>query len=252
MAAPPFRYVSYDLEFSEKAVRVLWDNRADGPVSAEELATLLGYTGRNNGAFLTRLGNLRLFGLLEGPSSALRVSDLARRILHPEYPEDADAARVEAFENVPLFKAVLDRYNGVPLPGESGMKNVLETTFGVSKEKSAFVLTRLMDSAEQAGLFKLVGNRTKMHRPSAISPRAASSPAPQSVDHVAEPVAAVATAPTSGGRFSKLIEGVLDEFPEDRDGWTEPEMLQALSLLEQALRLYYRFPNGGTREEANR
>ena len=165
MVSPPYRFVSYDLDASIEVAEKLWANRGDGAASNNELAVLLGYSSANNGAFLTRLANARLFQILEGPTSALRVSPLACRILHPEYPEEAAAARIEAFENVPLFKAVLDRYHGQVLPSESGFKNALQATFGINADKAGFVATRLLDSAEQAGLFSVAGDRSKMIRP---------------------------------------------------------------------------------------
>jgi hypothetical protein len=236
MAAPKYRFTSYDLDFSIRAAKAIWDARGDSPISADEFAVLLGYTSRNNGAFLTRLGNVKLFGLVEGPSTSLRVTELTRRILLADYPATAEAAKIEAFENVPLYKAVLERYEGQVLPNELGLKNSLVANFDIQEDKAAFVLTRLMDSAEQAGLFRVQGNRTKMVRPSLGAP-----PRPDP-EVEPKPPAPAPPATASAGRHSKLIEGVLDELPDDRHAWDEDDIEQWLSLMGQALRLYYRAP----------
>jgi hypothetical protein len=239
MAAPAYRFVSYDLDSSIEVATVLWANKGDGPASNNELAQLLDYSSANNGAFLTRLANARLFGMLEGPTTALRVSGLARRILHPEYPDDERAARLEAFERVPLFKAVLDRYHGQVLPSEQGMKNTLQTTFSINEDKSAFVRTRLMDSAEQAGLFQVAGDRTKMIRPTMSSGPSTVPAASPEVNRPQQHVKAVHDPSTP--RSQKVIDGVLDMLP-DKDDCTEDKLAQWLEFFESALRIFYGLP----------
>ncbi len=243
MAGPPLRFVSYDLDTSIDVAQKMWDNRADGAASNNELAQLLGYSSVNNGAFLTRLANARLFGFLEGQTSALQVSELARRIIHPEYPEAEIAARIEAFENVPLFKAVLDRYHGQVLPNEKGLQNALCATFGINAEKASFVCVRLMDSAEQAGLFSVAGNRTKMIRPTLGPSPSRGMPTPQSKTGPTAPAttpSAPATDPSSP-RAQKVIDGVLDMLPT-KDNCSEAELSQWLAFFESALRIFYGLP----------
>jgi hypothetical protein len=248
MASPPYKFVAYDLETSIVAARKLWDNRADSAASAAELAVLLGYSSATNGSFLTRLANARAFGMLTGPSSANRVGPLARRILQPVYPEDVARARLEAFESIPLFKAFLDRYNGQTLPPENGLINTLHVNFGIDVERSKFVLTRLMDSAEQAGLFTVAGNRTKMVRPTLATPAASSESGNSLDDPAAAAEAAKRVESANDGappgppspRTNKIVDGTLDLLPVG--SWTEAGLAQWLLFFEEALRVYYGLP----------
>jgi hypothetical protein len=203
------------------------------------MADLLEYTSKNSGTYLTKVGNLRLFGLVEGPSSSMRVTPLARRILHPEYPQDAVAAKAEAFENVPLFKEVLDRYNGVPLPSKDGLTNYLVSELGLTQDKAAFVYVRLIDSAEQAGLFN--PDKTKLLRPSRTT-----GDAPLKATGKDAPAPSVQSAPgsTSGARNNKNIDGVLDMLPTSDSGWNDEDLANWLTFFEDALRLYYKIPKG--------
>jgi hypothetical protein len=247
MTGPLLRFVSYDLDTSIDVAQKLWDNRGDGSASNNELAELLGYKSANNGAFLTRVANARLFKVLEGPASALRVSPLALRILHPEYPDDAAAARIEAFEGVPLFKAVLDRYHGQVLPTEDGFRNALQTQFGINEDKASFVATRLLDSAQQAGLFSVAGSRTKMIRPtfgSGGSRRPA--PAAQTPETPAPSVTPATPLPVNPSlpRSQKVIDGVLDMLPP-KDDCSEEQLTQWLEFFESALRMFYSLPKAG-------
>jgi hypothetical protein len=247
MAPPPFRFTSYDLDSSIEVARVLLE-RGNGVASADELAVFLGYSKAKNGAFLTRLANARLFGLVEGPSNQLRPTTRAVRLLRPDYPANADRARLEAFEEVPLFKVVLDHYHGQTLPDDTGLRNALETRWGIAANKSAFVLSRLMDSAEQAGLFRIAGNRSKMVRPTFQVGHES---------HVAEDGNGAGgdeddLGSDHGGtdghqrhpRGHKLIDGALELLPDG--DWTEEEMQQWLLLMEMALRVAYRLPKNAS------
>lgn len=241
MAPPPFRFTSYDLDSSLEVARVLL-GRGDGIASADELAVFLGYSKAKNGAFLTRLANARLFGLVEGPSNELRPTTRAVRILRPDYPATAARARLEAFEEVPLYKVVLDHYHGQTLPDDTGLRNALETRWGVTAEKSAFVLVRLMESAEQAGLFRTTGNRSKMIRPTFQDDGTATQELNDTPDEESPEYRPENGRPPRSLRGHKLIDGTLDLLP-DGEKWSEDELQQWLSLMEMALRVAYRLPS---------
>lgn len=247
MTSLKYRYAMYDLNSCLEMVRTLHENGA--ALSPDTLAHQLGYKSANNGAFNTRLANARLFGLIEG-SNELRPSRRALAILFPDRPEAARAARLEAFEAVPLFAAVLHEYHGQPLPTEQGLKNALTTRWGINTEKVAYVYARLMDSAEQAGLFDVAGSRSKMLRPSsarALLEETEVVPAPTL--HSA-PAATSASIPApavviSGGLASnQLISAALAELPEVSE-ISEEHLLEWLKFFESALRVVYRLPRSG-------
>jgi len=236
MAISPPRYVSYDLDSVIRAVKSVWDTRGDSPIDADALADVLEYTSKNSGTFLTKLGNLRLFGLLEGPSSGMRVTPLARKILHPEFPEDGLNARAEAFENVPLFKAVLDRYSGVPLPSREGLTNYLVSELGLTQDKASYVYIRLIDSAQQAGLFN--ADKTKLLRRTSSS----GQPSRKHEEKIHEDAAPQYPKTLPSPRDSKVVDGALDMLPSGDSGWSNEELTGWLDFFERALRIYYKIP----------
>lgn len=237
-APPQFRFTTFDLDSCIEVAKAVHDG--GGQLSAAGLAEKLGYKSHNNGSFNTRLANARLFGLLDGPSSAIRPSDRAMAILHPDYPATAEGARLEAFDAVPLYRAVLDEYHGKPLPDEAGLRNALAVRWGITAEKAPAVLARLIDSAEQAGLFRTAGNRSKMIRPTPGG-GGGHTPAP-TPPATSQPPVGLDPKPT-GARANKVIDGVLDELPPPGK-WSEPELTQWLSFFEGALRVVYRLPKG--------
>jgi hypothetical protein len=148
MARSRFRSVSYDLDASVVVARIVAD--AGGSLTSDVLAESLGYSGTNNGAFLTRLANARLFGLVTGRTGSVSLSERGRAILVGGEP--GAKARVDAFREVPLFRAVLDSRQGGALPGLSDLSEILENEFGETSSKAATVAAKLIDSAGQAGL----------------------------------------------------------------------------------------------------
>jgi hypothetical protein len=151
MARSTFRSVTYDLDAAVAVARYVSGSEAG--VSSEQLAPALGYSGVKNGAFLTRLANARLFGLVSGSSSQVILSDRGRRALSPDAAESA-GARAEAFLSVPLFRAVFDHYADRPLPGPEDLGSVLRTDYGEADAKARVSAAKLLDSARQAQVIR--------------------------------------------------------------------------------------------------
>jgi len=208
-----------------------------GTASTHELASYLEYKSADNGAFLNRIAAARLFDLVEGSGKAIGLTPRAYDILQPDYPETAESARLNSFLGVPLFQVFLDKYEGRPLPPLSGIQNAL-TQLGVPAKNVKHVAGRLLDSADQAGLFKASGDRSKMIRPSipGVFPS-------QRTTNAIEPKQAQAVSAVAA-RYPKLIEGALEQLPEP-GVWNEAELEQWLNLMEISLRIVYRIPKSG-------
>lgn len=243
MAAPKYRFTSFDLQSCLEVARSIHDN--GGLLSSAQLAAYLNYKSDNNGSFNTRLANARLFGLIEGTVNSLKATDRALAILHPDYPAVRDEALLDAFESVPLYKAFLDQYHGQTLPDDTGMRNALTTRWEIDAEKAPMVLSRLMESAEQAGLFRTLGNRSRMIRP--VAGRGEDVAGDQRNDDRRRTTTAETSTrleePRRGGgvRTNKIIDGVLEMLPEEPE-WDESNLRHWLRFFEDALRLYYKLP----------
>ncbi len=231
--ASEFRYPQYDLEQSIEVARKITARGTGATLSADELAAFLGYKSVNNGAFLTRMSSARLFGVIEGPSKAMAATTRATAIIHPDYPQTAERARLDAFQSVPLYGAFLDAFKGRELPDEQGMSNALVTRFKVPEKESKAVLTRLLASAEQAGLFRVAGSG-RMIEPSPGSTPEGEAPAEPGPTQVVRPQSI-----SSGRAFPKIIDGALDLMPSGPP-WAETEYREWLSFFDQACRVYYR------------
>jgi hypothetical protein len=80
------------------------------------LAIFLGHTGPSGG-FLSKMGALRTYGLITG-RGYIQVSDLGKRIAHPEKLGDPYEAVKEAITQIPFWRVLYEKYTskGVELP----------------------------------------------------------------------------------------------------------------------------------------
>jgi uncharacterized membrane protein YgcG len=140
-------------------------NKGGGYATREQLAAFLEYKSTANGAFLSRVGAAKLFGLLTEENKNIRISALATSILMPESEEQRKSALVEAFFAVPLFKAIYEEYRGKDLPEGLGLKNALRVKFQVVPKRIDFAYRTLFDSAETAGFFQAKGNKSQLILP---------------------------------------------------------------------------------------
>jgi hypothetical protein len=147
VARSRFRSVRYDLEAALAVARVV-DN-AGGSITPDLLAVALGYSGTNNGTYLTRLANAKLFGVVGGRGSRVELTDRGRLILAGQEPSESEARR-EAFLAVPLFRAVFETLPTGALAGREEMAAWLSERFGEPEDKAPLVAAKLLDSAHQA------------------------------------------------------------------------------------------------------
>ena len=80
------------------------------------LAKFLGHTGVTGG-FLSKMAALRAYGLITG-RGYVQVTELGKRIVHPEQPNDPYDAVKEAITHIPLWRVFYENYTkeGVELP----------------------------------------------------------------------------------------------------------------------------------------
>lgn len=71
--------------------------------SPGSMASVLGHSSANSGAFRQKLADLREFELVTGRGEVLELSALAMRVARPLSPEDADAAIRQAFLGCEIF-----------------------------------------------------------------------------------------------------------------------------------------------------
>ena len=94
-------------------IRLIYENyRLEEADNADAVAMLCGHKSANSGAWLYKLADMRLYGLME--KRALKATPLAEKLTYKTEQEKQDATN-EAVLNVPLWKELYSRF-GVKLP----------------------------------------------------------------------------------------------------------------------------------------
>lgn len=151
MARSRYRSVTYGLDASLALAQVV--AAAGGRTDVDTLASALSYSGVRNGAFLSRLANARLFGLVAGRSGEVVLTDRGRRCLSSD-PTVVRPSLAEACWAVPLFHRVLEEYTGRALGGVDDLADVLTRRFGEDSSKAKMTARVLLESAERASLVR--------------------------------------------------------------------------------------------------
>lgn len=211
-----YRYPVYDLNDSLAVAREIKE-QGGGTADDAHLAAYLRYSTARSGTFLARVAAARAFGLITKQGNQHIPTARALAILSPERPGvDDRAARVQAFFTVPLYRTVYNRYKNQSLPPEVGVRAVMETQFGIAKDRTAIAYRVLMDSADQAGFFEARGGQRT---------------------HLIEPVG-IPTAPTgdeSGAPGENGGAGSGDADPAGGGGANVRPVMSAMERLQEAL-----------------
>jgi hypothetical protein len=159
------RFPYYDLADVIEVAKTVRE-KAGGLCDKPQLATLLGHKGVKSGAFLSRIAAAKMFGLVEqAEGGKFRLSRRGQAIVAPQSEASATDAKIAAFMDVELFKKVFQQYHGTTLPEEIGLRNLIETEYGVVESRVVPTVRIMLDSAKQAGLLNTEGKGTRMVRP---------------------------------------------------------------------------------------
>jgi hypothetical protein len=147
----------FNLSSSIEVAKVI-HAKAGGRVTREQLAAHLKYKSKDNGAFMSRVTAAKMFGLIEQEGDQLHITSRGRDIAAPITTEGLESAKVAAFLEVNLFRAIYEELGGAAMPEEAGMRHLIER-YGVITARVAPSVRILRESAEEAGFFKSAAGR---------------------------------------------------------------------------------------------
>lgn len=111
----------------------------------------------NGGTFRSRLSAAKMFGFIETEAGKVRLSDLGIRLLDESTER---VAKVEAFLNVPLYRAMYDSYNGFALPPAAAIERQM-ISMGVPPKQAERARQAFASSAQAAGYIASNGRFSK-------------------------------------------------------------------------------------------
>jgi len=143
------KYPRHSLQKVLRVPQAIIDQNAGKECSEKEVAGFVGVGLA--GPFRVELSSAIKFGLLERPSTGrVALTELARKILRPQTPEDELAGLRDAVANAPEISRVYNHYRGENIPDTKFFNNALVETFGIPEDKldefTAIFLTTLQDA----------------------------------------------------------------------------------------------------------
>lgn len=206
-------------------------NAGLGDCGDDQLAAWTNQSIKSSG-FRVQIAAARLFGVITSPNAGTyRLTELGGAIVDPAQSREA---RANAFLNVPLYRAVFDKYKGGVLPDQAAAVGRELVGLGVSekvKDRARQVFER---SAEQAGFFEQGRNRLVM-------PGIAGGRERPREDAGGSGGSGSGNPPTPD--IDPIIQGLLSRLPKSGEIWPEPERKLWLDLLAGSFKLIYKEAN---------
>lgn len=139
---------------SKKALRIpkaILDQNAGKACTDREAVTFAGIAF--HGPSRVEVSSAIKYGFLERPKAgSVAVTDLAKRILRPQKPNDELEGLRQAVLNAPTVSDVYKHYRGENVPDDEFFKNALVDTFGVPADKVDEFKVVFLEDISDAGL----------------------------------------------------------------------------------------------------
>lgn len=150
---------AYSLEHALRVPTAIADNYASEPSRPLEVAAAMNVSP-TSGPFKMLTGASIAYGLTNGGynASEIELTPLAKRILSPLIEGDDLVAKREALLKPRIVGLFLNKYDGSPIPKDNIAENVL-MDMGVPKERSADVLSLIIESANGLDLLQEIKNK---------------------------------------------------------------------------------------------
>lgn len=155
---------------------------AGQPATWDELATAAGLGARSNNTKYT-IWSAQAYDLLIKSGDKYSLSETARKILAPNYPEEKTEGIVKAITVPTVFSKFYSEYNGKLLPQDEFLLNILESRYDVPRDRLEEARDLILANARFAGIMSEHADGKRLIRlDSAPRPSASSSSAaPQDV-----------------------------------------------------------------------
>ena len=149
-ATYPYHNLHEAIRFAEAVERI---GGNDAP--EDDVLKAIGLSTKANRAWTYRVSSAREFGLVQRNGRSddhIRLTDVALRYLRPSSDEEKTAALFALFLSPPLYRELMQRYHGAPLPTVEFVANVLVRHHGILASVSTQAASAFRESLEQAGL----------------------------------------------------------------------------------------------------
>ncbi len=220
-----------DLNDAMEVARAIHENVGQGDCSEDQLAAWLRVSSKSS-SFRAKLSTARMFGLIEGSNPNIGLTSLGRQIVDPN---QVRAARVQAFLNVPLYRAVFEKYQGGVLPPAAAFERDI-VGIGVAEKQKSKARQVFERSANQAGYFE--HGKDRLVQPGIVEDTGeARPPSPD-------------TGEGGGGGANPpdlhpFVQGLIEQLPKPNSEWPVDEQVKWLQTAASIFGLMYKSESKG-------
>jgi hypothetical protein len=140
-----------------EVTQAIHSNVGTGDCDDSQLSAWMNMSPKSSG-YRIQVSAARMFGLVETAGGRHKLSGTGRMIVDPQRER---SARALAFQNVPLYKAIFEKYKGGVLPPPGALERDI-VGLGVAEKQTGRARQVFEKSAEQAGYFEHGKNRLVM------------------------------------------------------------------------------------------
>src|SRR6266704_651647 len=180
-----------------------------------------------SGAFRNKLSTARTFGVIDTSRGSVSLTDIGLRLSNPD---TYSQAMVDAFMNVPLYRALYDQFAGNNLPPDQGVEAAIRR-LGVPEKQTTKARQVLYRSAELAGFFKVGRNRLVRPAGSSVATDHRDLPVPKRHHGSGAEAVPMAEHP--------LIKGLVAKLPAEGETFTPKQRQRWLDAAKVNLELIY-------------
>jgi hypothetical protein len=191
------------------------------------------------GGFRQRMICAKQFGLIGYERGKVTLTALGLRVVDPQQQR---AAKVEAFLQVPLYKAIYDKFRGGTLPPNPGLEREM-IALGVSPKQADKARQAFQRSAKFAGFFEFGNDRLVI--PPNSGPTQARDPH-QEKPHEQRHGAKGGAGGGGGDHHHPFIQGLLAKLPEPETEWSIKDRAKWLQTAANIFDLMYQNSGSGT------
>src|SRR3990167_4308895 len=191
------------LEQALRVPRALHQTLAGGPATWEQIADAAGIGAKNqrNKYFLW---SAQAYGLVEKDDNTFSLTELGRKILAPTRLNEEKEAAIRAVMTPVVFNRFFTDYNGNPFPADVYLGNVLESRYGVPRERVDEAKTLLRENGGYAGILRQEGDQMVVRLdPATTGVRTTTEPPPELVG-AHDAAATTSASAASSSDFAKM------------------------------------------------
>ncbi|HKV05261.1 MAG TPA: hypothetical protein VJO53_09170 [Candidatus Acidoferrales bacterium] len=184
------------------------------------------------GGFSLRLSTAKMYGLIAYDRGTIILTNLGIQACDPQQEK---SARVEAFLNIPLYKALYEKYKGATLPPATGLESQM-VALGVAPKQKDRARQTFQRSAKEAGFFDFGTDRLVLpaiQRGIEKKPTDQSKSGPERIEEAGRNLR------EPGSAYHPFIQGLLQSLPEANTPWSTDARKKWLQAAENIFGLIY-------------